>query len=213
VRTERYWKLQYTPKRVITADEACEELLARLREAVRLRLISDVPSAHFSAAASIRARSSRSMAEMGSGPVKTFSIGFDEKEYDELPYARMVARRYGTDHHEFIVRPMRRRSFRILSGITTKPFADSSAIPTYYLSQLTRQHVTVALNGDAGDENFAGYTRYLPARRLLRAFDRLPPFARHAAGSLAAALAVRRPIRSWLARGQRWLERARPAGR
>jgi asparagine synthase (glutamine-hydrolysing) len=93
-------------------------------------------------------------------PVKTFSIGFAEEEYNELPYARMVAERYKTDHHEFIVKPDAQAIFPELVWHYNEPFADSSAIPTYYVSKLARQYVTVVLTGDGGDENFAGYPRY-----------------------------------------------------
>jgi len=160
IKIDRYWRLHYQPKRLLTEDEACEQLLAELSEATRLRMISDVPLGAFlsggidsSAVVALMARETRS-------PVKTFSIGFEEKRFDELEYARLVAKRYETDHHEFIVRPDAVEIFDKLVWHYNEPFADSSAIPTYYLSQLTRQHVTVALNGDAGDENFAGYGRY-----------------------------------------------------
>jgi asparagine synthase (glutamine-hydrolysing) len=104
------------------------------------------------------------MAEVGSGAVKTFSIGFDEAQYNELPYARLVAERFGTDHHELVVRPDALSILPTLAWHYDEPFADESAIPTYYVSQMTRRHVTVALNGDGGDESFAGYRRYLPSR-------------------------------------------------
>jgi asparagine synthase (glutamine-hydrolysing) len=100
------------------------------------------------------------MSGMSGSPVKTFSIGFDDSSYNELPYARALAERYGTDHHEFIVRP---QAVELLPGLVRlygEPFADSSALPTYYVAQMSRRYVTVALNGDAGDELFAGYMRY-----------------------------------------------------
>jgi asparagine synthase (glutamine-hydrolysing) len=105
--------------------------------------------------------------------VKTYSIGFEEEEYDELPFARMVSRQYGTDHHEFVVKPDAAAIIPTLVWHYDEPYADESAVPTYYLSKLTRQHVTVALNGDAGDENFSGYSRYVVDPKLAR-FDRLP---------------------------------------
>jgi asparagine synthase (glutamine-hydrolysing) len=100
------------------------------------------------------------MAGLIDQPVKTFSIGFTHDEYNELPYARMVAERYHTDHHEFIVTPDAQAIFPKLVWHYNEPFADSSAIPTYYVSQMARQYVTVVLTGDGGDENFAGYPRY-----------------------------------------------------
>jgi asparagine synthase (glutamine-hydrolysing) len=108
-------------------------------------------------------------------PVKTFTIGFEEQVYDERPFARAVAERYATDHHEFILRP---DALSILDELVyhyNEPFADSSAIPTYYVSKIAREHVTVALNGDGADESFVGYTRYLNCRRLDR-IDVLPPW-------------------------------------
>jgi asparagine synthase (glutamine-hydrolysing) len=138
--------------------------------------------------------------------VKTFSIGFDEKAFDELPYARLVAERYGTDHHEFVVRPDAVEIFPRLVWHYNEPYADASAIPTYYLAQLARRHVTVALNGDAGDENFAGYRRYItpaPARH----FDRLPPAVRWAMGEVARVAPAPGRSDSIVYRGRRWLRR------
>jgi asparagine synthase (glutamine-hydrolysing) len=206
VKTERYWSLRYTPKRRLSEGEACEEILERLREAVRLRLISDVPVGAF-LSGGIDSGAIVALMAQHSGRVKTFSIGFVEQEYDELPYARAVARRYGTDHHEFIVRPNAREIFDDLVWHYNEPFADSSAIPTYYLSRLTRQHVTVALNGDAGDENFAGYTRYLPQRALVRACERLPLPMRQAARALAGGFPAATRPDSWLTRARRQAER------
>ena len=160
VTVRRYWKLGYQPKRDITDDEACELIVSELKEATRLRLISDVPLGAFLSGGVDSSVVVALMAQLGPGSVKTFSIGFDEKTHDELPYARQVAQRYATDHHEFIVKPEASEVFADLAWYYNEPFADSSAIPTYYLSRLTRQHVTVALNGDAGDESFAGYNRY-----------------------------------------------------
>ena len=101
-----------------------------------------------------------------STPVKTFSIGFQEDRYNELPFARLLAQRYGTEHHEFVVTPSALDILPKLIHHYNEPFADASAIPTYYLAQLTRQHVTVALSGDGGDEDFAGYQRYAMMQRL-----------------------------------------------
>ena len=113
------------------------------------------------------------MSRASAGPVKTFSIGFEEPEYDELKYARQVAERFGTEHHEFVVRPDAVAILPKLAWHYDEPFADSSAVPTYYVAQMTREHVTVALNGDAGDESFGGYDRYV-ANLLAASFDRWP---------------------------------------
>ena len=101
------------------------------------------------------------MADQMNEPVKTFSIGFRDADFDEVRFARLVAQRFGTDHHEFVVEP---RALEIMPRLVRhygEPFADASAIPSFYLAELTRRHVTVALTGDGGDERFAGYNRYV----------------------------------------------------
>jgi asparagine synthase (glutamine-hydrolysing) len=203
----RYWKLSYAAKQQLDEQQACEELLHRLREAVRRRLISDVPLGAFLSGGIDSSAVVALMAEYSSSPVKTFSIGFEESEYDELPYARLIAQRYGTEHHEFVVRPDATEIFAKLVWHYNEPYADQSAIPTYYLSELTRRHVTVALNGDAGDENFAGYSRYLPNRRL-ETFQRLPPSVRVALARVASALPASGRTDGVLARSRRFLQRA-----
>jgi asparagine synthase (glutamine-hydrolysing) len=116
--------------------------------------------------------------------VQTFSIGFDEPEFDELEHARAVARHFRTDHHEFVVRPDALSILDRMIGHFDEPFADSSAIPTWYVSEVARRHVTVVLSGDGGDELFGGYDRYLPHPRVAR-FDRLPlPAVRQVAGAI-----------------------------
>jgi asparagine synthase (glutamine-hydrolysing) len=187
VRVERYWKLSYGSKRRITEAEAIDELLDRLREAVRLRLISDVPLGAFLSGGVDSGTVVALMAGLSNSPVKTFSIGFEEEAFNELPYARLVAERYGTDHHEFIVRPDAVEILPQLVWHYGEPFADPSAIPTYYLSELARRHVTVALNGDAGDENFAGYTRYVDGSAE-RWFDGLPGGLQRISRALAGGL-------------------------
>lgn len=174
---ERYWKLSYFPKVQISEEEAVEELREHLREVVRLRLVSDVPLGAFLSGGIDSSAMVALMSQESEKPVKTFSIGFEEDAYNELPYARVVAQQFGTDHHEFTVRP---DAMAILPRIVWhygEPFADSSAIPSFYLAEMTRQHVTVALNGDGGDENFAGYDRYV-ANHLAASYDRLPLIAR-----------------------------------
>ena len=210
----RYWKLSYAKKRRITEAEASEELLARLREAVRLRLISDVPLGAFLSGGIDSGTIVALMAGLSGGPVKTFSIGFEEQAFNELPYARQVAERYATDHHEFIVRPDARAIFPQLVWHYNEPYADSSAIPTYYLAELARRHVTVALNGDAGDENFAGYRRYITPSSAER-FDRLPGAVRRAVGEMARVVPAPQRTDSVMNRGRRWLRRLSdtPAGR
>jgi asparagine synthase (glutamine-hydrolysing) len=204
VTEERYWTLRYGPKRTISEAEACEELLTTLREAVRLRLISDVPLGAFLSGGLDSSAVVALMAEQGGPPVKTFSIGFAEKDFDELRFARLVAQRYGTDHHEFVVRPNAKEIFPKLIWHYGEPFADSSAIPTHYLAELTRQYVTVALNGDGGDENFAGYERYV-AIALSRRYDWLPPAARSTLAQASRLLPQSAGSRSVISRGRRFL--------
>jgi asparagine synthase (glutamine-hydrolysing) len=206
VTTERYWRIRYAQKRALTDEEACDELRHRLTECVRLRLISDVPLGAFLSGGIDSGTIVALMAQLGSGRVKTFSIGFEQKEYDELPYARMVAERYGTEHHEFVVRPDAVAIVPKLAWHYNEPYADSSAIPTYYLAEMTRRHVTVALNGDAGDENFAGYDRYL-ANMLSGHFDRLPRVVRMALQRSARVL-PHAGTRTMVSRARRFLESA-----
>lgn len=160
----RYWKLSYANKRVIRTSQdelnLQEEIIEQLREAVRIRLMSEVPLGAFLSGGIDSSIVVAMMAGLSEQPVKTFSIGFVNEEYNELPYARMVAERYGTEHHEFVVTPDAQSIFPELVWHYNEPFADSSAIPTYYVSKLAREYVTVILTGDAGDENFAGYPRY-----------------------------------------------------
>jgi asparagine synthase (glutamine-hydrolysing) len=214
ITVERYWKLSYARKRVIDEQEACAEIVDRLRDAVRLRLISDVPLGAFLSGGVDSSVIVALMAELSSAPVKTFSIGFEEEEFNELPYARLVAERYGTDHHEFIVRPDAAEIFPQLVWHYNEPYADPSAIPTYYLSQLARRHVTVALNGDAGDENFAGYRRYITPPDVQR-FDLLPAALRRGVSGLARVAPSPGGSDSFWYRGRRWLRRLSdtPAGR
>jgi asparagine synthase (glutamine-hydrolysing) len=161
LRSERYWDLAYGPKLTGSPDELAEALRQRVRQAVNIRLISEVPlGAHLSGGIDSSIVVAM-MAEASQGPVKTFSVGFEETSFSELPYARRVAERYATDHYEFTLRfgdiPA---TIEMMLGHFGEPFADPSALPLYHLARLTRQHVTVALNGDGGDEAFGGYPRY-----------------------------------------------------
>ena len=160
---ERYWKPEFSPKTDLTFKEASEQLVTLTKEAVQLRMISEVPLGAFLSGGIDSSIIVALMSELSDRPVKTFSIGFNEPGYDELNYARMIAERYKTEHHEFVVTPNAEEIFDDLVYYYNEPYADSSAIPTYYVSKLTREYVTVALNGDGGDESFGGYRRYVAA--------------------------------------------------
>lgn len=160
-RSHQYWDLRYVPK--ITLPEAAirEQVHALVAEAVRIRMISDVPIGAFLSGGVDSSIIVALMAQCGAAAVKTFSIGFQEKDFNELPYARKVAEQFGTQHQEFLVKPDAVDVLPKLIWHFDEPFGDSSAIPTYYVAQMTAQYVKVALNGDGGDESFAGYLRYL----------------------------------------------------
>lgn len=161
VRIERYWRLPYPYEaRERPIEELLEELVLLLDESVRLRMISDVPLGAFLSGGVDSSSVVAMMARQSGARVKTFCIGFDEMKYDEREYARMVARRYETDHHEMVVRPDAKQILPKLIWHYNEPFADSSAVPTWFVSEIARQQVTVVLNGDGGDENFLGYCRY-----------------------------------------------------
>ena len=177
VRVEQYWDFNYEVVEARREEDYLDELRALLDEAVRIRLISDVPLGAFLSGGVDSSAVVALMSRHSARPVKTFSIGFHEDSYNELKYARLTAKRFGTDHHEFIVTPDVCHIVDELAWHFDEPFADSSAIPTYMVSKLARDHVTVALSGDGGDELFAGYTRYVVDRRR-SGFARLPRFLR-----------------------------------
>jgi len=169
-----------------------------------MRLVSDVPLGAFLSGGIDSATVVALMAEASSGAVKTFSIGFEEAGFDELPYARLVAERYGTDHHEMVVRPNAAELLPKLVHHYNEPFADSSALPTYCVAQLTREHVTVALSGDGGDENFAGYENYAAVLAWSRG-DAIPGPVRRTAARTAGAVLDALPHTTTLARASRAL--------
>jgi asparagine synthase (glutamine-hydrolysing) len=206
-RVRRYWSLPFEPKLEIAENEAIERFDHLFSDAVRLRLISDVPLGAFLSGGIDSASVVAAMAEAGHERVKTFSIGFSDPAYNELPLARLVAQRYGTEHHEFVVEPKATELLPRLVEHYGEPYADSSALPTFELARLTRRHVTVALNGDGGDELFGGYDRYRALMLAQIARDRLPipSSAYRRAADLFSAAAGQRSLR---ARARRFLNGA-----
>lgn len=187
-RTERYWSLDFSSKRTFTSvAERDEEIRSQIRRAVRRRMAADVPLGAFLSGGVDSSTVVAAMAEHSTEAVRTFTIGFASDEYNELPQARLVAERFGTEHHEYVVEP---NAIEILPQIVRhygEPFADPSAIPSFYVAEMARREVTVVLNGDGGDETFAGYSRYA-ANVLLERTERMPTAWRKLVQQAAAAL-------------------------
>ncbi len=161
MKIRQYWDLpEYGTHPPIGEKECLDELERRLEEAVRIRLISDVPLGALLSGGVDSSIIVALMARTSGKPVKTFSIGFQAEQFNESEYARLVAERFGTEHHELILEPDLEETLAYLSGMMEEPFGDSSMLPTYYVCRMARRQVTVALSGDGGDELFAGYDRY-----------------------------------------------------
>ena len=185
---ERYWRLDFSRKiRVADPRELHEPIREHLRRATRRRMVADVPLGAFLSGGIDSSAVVAAMAEASTSPVKTFSIGFESEAFDELGHARRISDLFGTEHHEFVVRPDAIEMVPKVVRQYGEPFSDPSAIPAFYLSELTRSKVTVALNGDGGDESFGGYTRYV-ANRLGARLDRLPLGLRRALAASAGRL-------------------------
>ncbi|MFA5494879.1 MAG: XrtA/PEP-CTERM system amidotransferase [Porticoccaceae bacterium] len=159
-RQRQFWDIPFKPVPVGTAEELQEELLLRLREAVQVRMVAEVPLGAFLSGGVDSSAVVAMMAQLQSDPVNTCAIGFDVKQFNETEYASLVAGRYRTNHFEQTVGSDDFDLLDELAALYDEPYADSSAIPTYRVCQLARQRVTVALSGDGGDEHFAGYRRY-----------------------------------------------------
>jgi asparagine synthase (glutamine-hydrolysing) len=190
--TRRYWTLDYEPKLSISYRDALDEFEQRSRRAVEERLVSDVPLGLFLSGGVDSSFILAQMIAAGAPSVETFSIGFPDSRYDERSYARAIAERLGSVHHEALVEPT--DLVELLPQLVAhygEPFADPSAVPTFYIARMARQRITVALTGEGGDELFGGYYRH-QAARLAAHLDHLPAPARRAAGAGAARLGSKR---------------------
>src|SRR5436309_85910 len=209
IKLERYWQLDFSRKISISEEEAGERVIDLLRDAVRVRLMSEVPLGAFLSGGIDSSAVVALMAQESSEKVKTFSIGFEEQDFSELHHARRLAEHVGADHHEFIVRPDAMEILPTLVEHYGEPFADSSAIPGYYVSRETRKYVTVALNGDGGDECFAGYERYAAMNLAQRYAKLLPAVIRNGViRNLARALPEFQSRANPLRKAQRFLDAA-----
>jgi len=204
IERQRYWDLSFAEQTTKSPDTIARELREELREATRLRMRSDVPVGVFLSGGIDSSIVTGLMSELSEEPVSTYSIGFDSDRHDELDFARTVADHFGTDHHEYRVTP---DDMGVLSELVEHyemPFADSSALPTYYVSQKTATDVTVALGGDGGDEHFAGYDRYAHDRQL-STLRRIPAIVRLGAAGLLDSAGIT-PAAPRLYRAKRGLE-------
>jgi len=194
VELSRYWHLEYEDKLTASEPELKEELLRLLRGAVAIRLESEVPLGAFLSGGVDSSAVVALAAEASATPLRTFSIGFGPSQFDEARYARLIAQRFETDHHELVVEAGAPELINDIVWHYDQPFGDSSAIPSFQVARITRPHVTVVLNGDGGDESFAGYRRY----RLSRYLDyfRLPMAVR------SGLEAVARPAARYFASSQ-----------
>ncbi|HSB29559.1 MAG TPA: asparagine synthase (glutamine-hydrolyzing), partial [Pyrinomonadaceae bacterium] len=207
IKSERYWQPDFSKKLDITEEEAGERAVEILRDSVKVRLMSEVPLGAFLSGGIDSSAVVALMSQESSDRVKTFSIGFDEQDFSELHHARRVAEWVGADHHEFIVRPDAVEILPLLVEHYGEPYADSSAVPTFYVARETRKHVTVALNGDGGDESFAGYERYA-AMQLAESYGRIPKIVRDSVNAGVGLIPTSELGRSRLRSGKRFLKAA-----
>jgi asparagine synthase (glutamine-hydrolysing) len=186
-RVSRYWDVVFEPNRGATEEKMVDELRGRIDESVRMHMVSDVPVGAFLSGGIDSSSVVAHMMRHAGQPVKTFAIGFSESAFNELPYARTIARAFGTDHHELIVEPDVVDVLDDLIWHLDEPFGDPSAIPTFMVSRMAADHVKVVLSGDGGDELFAGYDKYRVEQRERR-LSRLPRFARIAFGAIGSRM-------------------------
>jgi asparagine synthase (glutamine-hydrolysing) len=207
-RVEQYWDLDYSKTISITENEALEAFEEKLTEAVRLRMIADVPLGALLSGGVDSSAVVATMAKLSGSPIRTFSVGFEEQEFDELPHANEVAKICGTEQHAQIVRPDIESLLPLMARHYGEPFADPSAIPSFLISRTARANVAVALNGDGGDELLGGYPRYQLSNATLLSSRILGPVtparalasvtANYSFGSHLLSRATSRAIRDWL---------------
>lgn len=174
IETKQYWDFRYEKTAELKSEaEYVERLRELITESVKVRLISEVPLGAFLSGGVDSSAIVGTMAKLSAKPVKTFSIGFNEDSFNELKYARLVAEHFQTEHHEFVVTPDLMETVDELVWHFDEPFSDPSSLPTFMVSKMAREYVTVVLSGDGGDELFAGYTRYVTEKQR-RAFDKIP---------------------------------------
>jgi asparagine synthase (glutamine-hydrolysing) len=203
IEVNRYWRLSYEPKQAGSPEEIRERIWSHIEEAVRIRLVSERPLGVFLSGGVDSAAVVAAMSESWSGPLKTFSIGFTTDRFNELPHARAVAERFETDHTELVVEA---DAVSVLPKLITHygdPFGDSSAVPSFYVAQLAARDVVVALNGDGGDESFAGYNRYV-SNSIAERLGRLPALLRRTSAHVAGLTPMPSHLNSWPARIRRF---------
>ncbi len=182
-----YWDVHFEPNRRRSEEETVEQLQVLLRESVKLHMVSDVPVGAFLSGGIDSSAVVAEMVPLSKERVRTFSIGFPEEDYNELRFARLMARRLGTEHHELVIEPDAVDILDSLAWHLDEPFGDPSAIPTYFVSRLAAQHGKVVLSGDGGDELFAGYDKYAVEQRE-RKRERIPAPIRRLLGDLGTML-------------------------
>lgn len=179
INVRKYWDISFQPMKVKNADDAAEGLLELVESSTKLRMVSDVPLGAFLSGGVDSSGIVALMSKNSEQPVTTCSIGFDSKKYDEIQYANQVANQYHTRHHQLTVKERLVDRVEDIVRYFDEPFADQSLVPTYFVSQMARQKVTVALAGDGGDENFAGYEKYRVDQIENKVRDAVPAFMRH----------------------------------
>lgn len=214
IKIEKYWEIDFTKKLKLNDEqEYIEAMWEKLVESTKIRMIADVPLGAFLSGGIDSSTVVGIMSENSSQPVKTFSVGFEESDFSELEYARIVAKKFATEHHEFIVRPDIVSILPKLVWFYNEPFADASMVPTYYVARETRKSVIVALNGDGGDENFAGYTRYWQTEVLQKIYEiyKKIPFCSDSIWKKFGLLYKKYPSNTFL-RILKWLQEAEKFG-